>query len=333
MTTPAIKPTDCYAELPLGFIAMLTHEAVAIHVWTTIVKEAATGGANLSVKFPKRMAVKLLVSGTERQVEQQRALLAGNDLPTDAATIELVPVGLYKGFNFFGQEGIFLLQSRWRKPPSDPELWIFTSKVEDFADPFFVSALGRLSALAKSSNRRLIAIIEGECSETIDLANFVDELIEVRGCEADVDGGIAFSVDCHSYQGLASFGLGKVMCILKYGQDYRYERSYAPFVAKTLRTRAIRILSGNGHLGSEIAAIVGLDKSNVSRHLSHWQPRRIEMPEGWIDRLREHFATDGQVVKPKAKAKSREITTAEFRVDREKAQRAMDEDEDEGEIE
>jgi hypothetical protein len=293
---------------------------------TTLVKEAATGGRNLALKFPPGVKVVLLVSGTERQVQQQQALLAGNSLPSDIAPVQFVPIGLHKRFNFFAQEGLFLLQSRMRKPHTAPELWIFTVEVDDLADPAFLDGLFRLREMAKLANFWIVPIIECEEKKPSDLGNFVDEFAVVSPCEPDVDGGVAFAFDCQSYEGLTSFGLGKVMCTVKYGQDFRYERTFAPFVAKSLRNRAIRILASNGYSGTEIAEIVDRNKSNVSRQLEGWQPRRVEMAEGWIDRLREHFATDGKP--PKAKDKVSVTTAAEIRADHDEAQRRMDEDED-----
>lgn len=42
-----------------------------------------------------------------------------------------------------------------------------------------------------------------------------------------------------------------------------------------------------------ISEIVVLNKSNVSRRLDGWQPRRIVMAEGWPDQLKEYFAMGG----------------------------------------
>lgn len=328
MTVKMTNPVDHFTAIPLGVTAVVTPRSLSMPVLTTLVNEAAIGGRGLSLRFPAGAKVVVLVPGAERQVQQYRAVLAGNQLPGDVPPIHFVPIGFRKDFNFIGQEGLFLLHTRLLKERSKPELWIFTVAIGNLEDPLFIDGIRRLSEMAKAAKCWLVPVIEHDDKEPPDLSNFVDECAIVRSCEPDVDGGVAFSFDCQSHQGLTSFGLGKVMCTLKYGQDYRYERTFAPFVAKTLRNRAIRILSGIGYSGNEIAAIVSRDKSNVSRQLEGWHPLKLEMPEGWVERIREHFASDVQVPEVAAKKKVRTATAAEIEADHDDAQRRMDESED-----
>ncbi|TSD56387.1 hypothetical protein FFI97_019320 [Variovorax sp. KBS0712] len=294
MSTTPINPMAHLACLPEGVTVLFIPTDLRIEVVTAVVKEAATAGQNFGLKFPLSPIVNVLVSGTEREVQQARALHAGNALDEDAAEVRFVPVGLRKDVDYFSQEGLFFLQAKLRKERAAPETWVFEQTLDGEVDFLVADALCRLRVMAKATHSCVVAIIACDrLREETRIADLVDEFIKVEACEPDVDGGVAFSFDCTALQGLQHFGLGKVMCTLKFGEDFRYERTFAPFVAKSLLDRAIRTLHVNDYKMAAISEIVVLNKSNVSRRLDGWQPRRIVMAEGWPDQLKEYFAMGG----------------------------------------
>ncbi|QFZ83545.1 hypothetical protein GFK26_12640 [Variovorax paradoxus] len=319
MTTDPINALDQYTSVPSGLVLALTTPALKVATTTLLVKEAATGGQNFGLKLPTAQKVNVFVSGTERQVQQQQALHAGNDLHELAASVSFMPIGLRPNFDFVSQEGIFLMQLRLRNHPT-PAFWVFTTSIANPEDPLFVDALGRLRVMAKLANSWIVAILV--CEQPVEVQHLVDlsdEFIEFRRCEPNVGGGLAFSIDCKSLEGLEDFGLGKVMCSVRFGQDGRYMRTFEPFIADTLRDRVIRILGGNDYTLADIGAIVDRDKSNVSRRLRGWQPQRIAVSDEWLARVKEHFAAGSG-----ASGESAKNGVSGTKTDHQRAQDALD---------
>lgn len=294
MSVAPIDPLNHLTSFPKGLTAIVGPRHLQMMVMTAVVKEAATAGRNFGLKFERSKVVNLLVPGTQREVQRAKALHAGNALGADAAKVRFVPIGLRKDYDYFSQEGISSLRAMLRAPGKEPDVWIFGQSLDGDLDLLKVDGIARLRTTATTTKSRVLAIMACEQpSQESRITDLFDESILVEACEADVDGGIAFSFDCAGLRELNHFGLGKVMCTLKFGDGNRYERTFTPFVAKTLLDRAIRTLHCNDMSMAEIGEIVGLDKSNVSRRLDGWQPRNILMVDGWPERIAEYFATGG----------------------------------------
>lgn len=232
-------------------------------------------------------SLRSLYSGTDRQLDQARALHAASGLLTKERDHKFELVGMRNRYDWFSAEGLFTVQAILDGSVED---WItLEHDVGEPINPARAQILVHIREEAKQENAGIIAFLNcKEEYEATELQQFCDEYIEVAPCEPDPGDSVAFSIDFVSIRHLNVLGVGKQMCSINVSAD-GFRRRYSQFIAPDLETRVMWALRCQGKKFAEIGSLLGVNKSTVLRRLQGLpDPRPGDPPdEDWLKRSLE----------------------------------------------
>ena len=156
-----------------------------------------------------------------------------------------------------------------------------------------VSSLGALENKAKAQHG--LALLFLQCSPADDvawMADHVTEFISAEECEPGPNAEIAFCLASQSLSNQHGCGIGRTMHEIAIGNGFKHKQS--AFIAANARDRFIWLMRRDGASLSEIAELLGIDKSTVSKRLKSLLPTtvslQVDLLEGWRD---EWFSVPG----------------------------------------
>lgn len=271
------------SPIPQGLTIVNFRDAsIAAEGRNTLTHAARVGSKKIGPPMPLTQKVTSLYPGNARCIEQAKFSDAANRQVAGAVPHEIRAVGSRDAFDWCSDEGIASLQPIIEATNSG---WVmFEQKVTWPFNPEFLVGLTRISNVAKQAGVWVMMFMvcpDGYEKTTLD--QLCDEYIEVTECEPNPDGQVAFVFDFVNIRNLRLYGLGKTMCSVKL-TDGVLRRHYEPFVSHELLTRAIWSLRGQQKTVEEIAKLVGLNKSNVSRRLAGLPPpRNVNTHVDWLE--------------------------------------------------
>lgn len=260
--------------------------SIAGDVSNTITQLAVRSSKQLGIPMPKVDAVMSLLSGNTRKIEQAKLLHGMNPSSVTAVPHEFKVIASRDGFDWCSNEGLStllpLIESAANK-------WlILEQQVVGPVSPILANGLSRISAAAKQAGAWvMVIVVSANGCQNAPLHQLCDEYIEVTKCEPYPGCYTAFAFDCVNIRDLNPIGVGKTMCSVKL-KDGVLRRDFEPFVSQELLTRAIWTLRGQRQTIVEIAKLVGLHKSNVSRRLAGLpQPHSTNIHAEWLEEYLE----------------------------------------------
>lgn len=156
-----------------------------------------------------------------------------------------------------------------------------------------VSSLGALENRAKAQHGLILLFVQ--CSPTDDVAwmtDHVTEFISAEECEPGPGAEIAFCLASQSLYNQHGCGIGRSMYEIAIGNGFKHKRSV--FIAANARDRFMWLMRRDGASLSEIAELLGIDKSTVSKRLKSLLPNtlnlQVDLRVGW---RKEWFSVAG----------------------------------------
>lgn len=231
-------------------------------------------------------SLRSLYSGTNRQLDQARALHAASGLLKKERVHNFEVVGMRSGYDWFSGEGLYTVQAIL--DGSDEEWITFEQEIAKPITPANAQILVHVREAVKQENAGIIAFLNcKEDYEATELHQFCDEYIVVAPCEPDPGDSVAFSIDFASIRHLNVLGVGKQMCSISVSAG-RFCRRYAPFISTDLETRVMWALRGQGKKLAEIGSLLGVHQSTVLRRLNGLPaPRPGDPGKDWLKRSLE----------------------------------------------
>jgi len=256
--------------------------STAGEVRNTITQIAVKRADKLGLSMPNVEAVISLHSGNSRKVEQAKLLHGANPQPKSAVPHEFKIIGSRDSFDWCSNEGLSTLLPLIES--AENKWLILEQQVVGQVSPILANGLNRISFAAKQFG--VWVMVMAVCEHAVQkapLLHLCEEYIEVTKCEPYPGFYTAFAFDCINIRDLNPFGFGNTMCSVKL-TDGVLRREFEPFVSHKLLTRAIWSLRGQQKTVEEIAKLVGLNKSNVSRSLARLPPtRNVNIHPHWLD--------------------------------------------------
>ena len=160
--------------------------------------------------------------------------------------------------------------------------------------PDVIEGLRRIDTAARRREKHAMLFMTFEDpSQAAAIQRHVNNYIEIKPCEPAPGALLAFSIKCTSLRHLHALGIGHAMAQIKITKANHYLVRMERFLAAGLTDRVIAYMRAERHTLAEIAAVVSLNKSTVSRRLaalpSHWKPTP---KDGWKDKLSGRFDFD-----------------------------------------
>lgn len=283
-TTSQPNPlSQLLSPIPQGLTIMnFRHATIAVEGRNTLTHAARVGSKKIGPPMPTVKKVTSLYPGNARYIEQAKFLDAANRQVAGAVEHEIIAVGSRDAFDWCSNEGIASLQPIIEAANSG---WVmFEQKVTWPFKPGFSVGLTRISNIAKQAGAWVMMFMvcpDGYEKTTLD--QLCEEYIEVTECEPYPDWQLAFVFDFVNIRNLQILGYSNAMCSVKLA-DGVLRREFEPFVSHKLLTRAIWSLRGQQKTVEEIAKLVGLNKSNVSRSLAGLPPTRtVNIHPHWLE--------------------------------------------------
>ncbi|VVE75961.1 hypothetical protein PCA31118_05106 [Pandoraea captiosa] len=253
-----------------GLTVVETPEPCLGAVRETFETQFACGGEIAGVCSPPAEFVWSMHSGGVRVLDELNALAALEGNAKHTAPREFYQVGTRRNYNFCSDEGLETLV-----PIIDSAncgCVTFSQSCGALSLEQLVAAIYEIrSAAEKSSAYAVMFIGHSEREQMPDIRDFCDEYFNVEECEPDPNAHQAFSIASARLRNMYVFGYGKVMCNLRM-TDMGYERTFEPFIAKSLLDRLIWKLRASGKSLAEVGSLVDLHKSNVKRRLDEMRP-------------------------------------------------------------
>ena len=262
-------------------------------VFLAIVSQGAQGGNALGIQFDKHDCIKELHAGTVRHQNYIVAQRKCSEPIPDGVDHQIIMVGSRCGnFNFCSDEAatqvIEAIRSAGEK--SQRPLVVFSQSINDTRSLLLSDTLSQFRAESKASNVLCIVLLaHNEGFENCELAELCEEFLQVEDADPDFDQDLAFTFDTRSLRGMRRMGVDKTMCSMSY-DNHRIRQTFAPFICKNIKGRAVWYLHCAGRTNVQIAKIVKLHPSNVSRYLQK-MPRiaPVVMPEEWLTKMLDYL--------------------------------------------
>jgi hypothetical protein len=243
-------------------------------------RQIRLGHRAMGMAFPKKTPVLSLYAGSKRKAVEAE-VLASAQRPSEHASEHLFrSMGTRDGFAWCTDEGLCALLPTIK----DSRGWTTVAQVVgDEIDANIVDAFSRLRSAAAQARAfvMLFLVVSGRKSG-IRIQDFTDNYVEVNRCEREPGAFVTFSANCVGLSDLHQLGIGSSMCSAKI-EDGRYVWRWEQFISATVTDRVIWKLRCEGRSLAAIAKLVGLDKSNVHRHLAALPaPRNLELGREWF---------------------------------------------------
>lgn len=274
-----------------------------------ILGQVMRAGNALGIQFDQPEKVIDLYAGTPQQQKNIMVKRSFCEPPPEGVKYQINMVGSRSGsYNFCGDEASsnVIPMIRTAGASGEKSVIIFSQTISNASSLLLADTLNQYRSEAKMAGVLIIVMLacSGGFTES-ELPALCDEFIEVEEVEPDFDQDLAMSFDFHSQRGLHRMGIGKVMCSLSYANRC-IKVSFAPFVSKTGKVRALWYLHCAGRTNAKISKTVGLHASNICRQLQKL-PRSapVVMPDTWIKEMLAQFDFEEYDAKSASKPKSK----------------------------
>lgn len=272
-------------------IASMLESSLLLQARSALTRLVLSGSKKLHIPILKPKSVLSLYAGKTRQLEQAKAFDLACVPLKNSAEHKYESCGLSDRFNWCSDEGFHTLSPIIIQNTGG---WVILElNLSDAPLPSIVHGLTHIREIANQHEVWvMLFLVCSNATEKSHLIDLADEYMEVSPCEPDVDGETAFSVDCVSIRKLNSLGIGKTMCNVKLSNG-KFYRSFKPFVSNKLEDRVIWNLRCEGKTQGDIANILKISESTISRRLSLLpKPSQVNMREGWLERYLELITDD-----------------------------------------
>lgn len=291
----SVAKNSLLVETGLTIVASDSVEAL-VDARCFLTDQICHGKADTGLQYPPIGTLTALHSGTERILNFAAKTIKSVESAPYKAIHQIVPVSPYFGFNFCGIEGrTKVLQfASIRSKPDRPNGITFLQDIKSPEDALLNDALFQIRVAAKEAGVIVIAMLACENGfEESQLQQLCDEFIQIEECEPDFDQDSAFSVECYSLRQLRRFGVGKIMCSMRFEED-GIRQTLERFISKEVHDRVMWHLRSSGKTYAEIGLRFGVDKTTAMRQLQK-MPRTIpkELDSDRIEQLLEHMEYDG----------------------------------------
>jgi DNA-binding NarL/FixJ family response regulator len=293
--THALSPAhEAMLALPYGLlIGVCNSPEILLDASYALTEQAVQSSSETGLTYPKVQKVRTFVPGSGRHLQYAKARQRYAEKPPEGVVHELVGVGTSSKFNWFGAEGRHAILPLLLPDESSqhPCMNILVQQLDDASDVSLIDTLMQINASAKASNTHVMALLACESeTKSNSLLEIGVEYFIVNECEPDFDQDTAFSIDYLGLRPLNRFGIGKVMCNVRYA-DQRIQHSYSPFVSALPRSRAVWLMRCMGKSYAEIGDAVGYNKSTIMHHLRKLPAvnRNLEVDSKWLEQVLEHL--------------------------------------------
>lgn len=257
---------------------------------------AARAGNDLGICFDNYNNIVELHAGTSHQQRNIMAQRRFCEAFPGGVEHQILMVGSRSGsFNFCSDEAAGTVIQTIRKAGDSgrKSLVVFSQSIDSISSLLLADTLSQFRAECKAADVLGIAFLaHSNGFAKCELPELCEEFVEVEEVDPDFDQDVAMTFDCYSLRGMRRLGIGKTMCSLSYA-NRRIHHAYAPFISEEIKPRAIWYLHCAGRTNVQIAKIVGVHPSNITRQLQKL-PRNapVVMPEEWLKQTLEQLDCD-----------------------------------------
>jgi len=272
-----------------SYLVGVEDEAYVPHVLAAFRMEALTHGSSMGIAMPPVEEVVVGYHGGDHVLE---ALVSEGKCEAEAmvARLEYCHFANADEYNYLSSEGLPVLLEKLDGELSRTIVIACTLTLP--ASPLTISALHQLNAraIAKQQFLFIVASLTGN-GDLSALRSACAACYRIESCEPDEDSQLAFSLEPTQSRNLfAQDGCStKMMCSIYWKDDQRHRR-YEKFIARSVQDRVLYLLIAERYLGTNIAKVLRVSASTVSRFRTDNRPTlRSDVPANWRERHLDGF--------------------------------------------